>query len=145
MSIGPRGFRSSRSVREVRSIRPELWLLAAGLVGMLLVEVWQSSRVAELSLRLDQSRASLVQAQARVEFVRAQLDRRSTRAELAPLASQLGLAPADAQQVVALPAEYLTVGEAVHRDAASVPLLAWAERASRALVPEAKARARTGN
>ena len=145
MSIGSRGFRSSWSARDARSIRPELWLLAAALVGMLLVEVWQSSRVAELSLGLEQSRASLVQAQARMEFVQAQLDRRSTRAELGPLASQLGLAPADAQQVVALPAEYLAAGEADRRDAATVPLLAWAERASRALVPEAKARTRTGN
>lgn len=145
MSMGSRGIRSSWGAREARSIRPELWLLAAGLVGMLLVEVWQSSRVAELSLRLEQSRASLVQAQARMEFVQAQLDRRSTRAELAPLASQLGLAPADAQQVVALPAEYLVAGEAGRRDAPGVSLLALAERVSRALVPEATARARTGN
>jgi hypothetical protein len=134
------GNRSSWN--ETRSIRPALWLLAAALVGVLLVEVWQSSRVAELCLTLDQNRSALVQAQARLEFVQAQLDRRTTRAELAPLADQLGLAPADARQVVALPAAYLAAGERAPRDAGSVPLLAWAERASRALVPEATARVR---
>lgn len=137
------GNRSSWNASETRSIRPGLWLLAAALVGILLVEVWQSSRVAELCLSLDQNRSALVQAQARLEFVQAQLDRRSTRAELAPLADQLGLAPADARQVVALPASYLIDGERPTRDAGSVPLLTWAERVSRAFVPEATARVRT--
>jgi hypothetical protein len=145
MRIDSRGSRSSWSAPDARSLRPELWLLAAVVVGVLLVEVWQSSRVAELCLTLDRNRSALVQAQARLEFVQAQLDRRTTRAELAPLAAQLGLAPADARQVVALPASYLADGEARDRDAGSVPLLAWAERASRALVPEATARVRAGN
>ena len=51
---------------EARVSRPGLWLLALGLVAMLLVEVGQSSRMAELSLELDQNRAALVQAQARL-------------------------------------------------------------------------------
>lgn len=136
------GNRSSWNASETRSIRPGLWLLAAALVGVLLVEVCQSSRVAELCLALDQNRSALVQAQARLEFVQAQLDRRSTRAELAPLADQLGLAPADAKQIVALPASYLIDAERPARDAAPVPLLAWAERVSRAFVPEATARVR---
>ena len=130
--------------REGRVARPELWLLATVVVGMLLVEVWQSTRVAELSLTLDQSRTALQQAHARLDFVRAELERRSTRAELAPLASQLGLAPPDAQQVVVLPAEYLAEGEVADRSA-DRPLLAWAERVSRVLVPEAKARGRSGS
>jgi len=136
------GNRSTWNASETRSIRPGLWLLAAGLVGILLVEVWQSSRVAELCLSLDHNRSALVQAQARLEFVQAQLDRRATRAELTPLADQLGLAPADAKQVVALPASYLADAERPARDQGSVPLLAWAERASRAFVPEATARVR---
>jgi hypothetical protein len=127
-----------------RAARPELWLLAALVVGMLLMEVWQSTRMAELSLTLDQSRSALQQARARLDFVRAELERRSTRAELAPLASQLGLAPPDAQQVVTLPAEYLASGEVPTRsDPAS--LMAMAERVSRFLVPEAKARGRSGS
>ena len=86
-------FRRNRPrwrAQDARVSRPGLWLLALGLVGMLLVEVGQSSRMAELSLQLDQNRAALVQAQARLEFVRAQLERRITRAELAPQASKLG-------------------------------------------------------
>jgi len=130
--------------REGRVARPELWLLATVVVGMLLVEVWQSTRVAELSLTLDQSRTALQQAHARLDFVRAELERRSTRAELAPLASQLGLAPPDAQQVVMLPAEYLATDEVPERKD-DRPLLAWAERVSRVLVPEAKARGRLGS
>ena len=101
---------------------------------MLLVEVWQSTRMAELSLTLDQSRTALQQAHARLDFVRAELERRSTRAELAPLASQL----------VVLPAEYLAECEVADRSA-DRPLLAWAERVSRVLVPEAKARGRSGS
>lgn len=127
-----------------RVARPELWLLASLVVGMLLVEVWQSTRMAELSLSLDQSRTALQQAHARLDFVRAELERRSTRAELAPLASQLGLAPPEAQQVVVLPAEYLADGEVLERTDDRM-LVAWAERVSRILVPEAKARERSGS
>jgi len=130
---------------EARVARPELWLLATVLVGVLLIEVWQSARVAELSLNLDQARSALEQAQARLDFVRADLERRTTRAELAPLASRLGLAPLDAQQVVVLPAEYLVGERGRDREGDGLSVLAWAERASRALVPEATARVRIGN
>jgi len=134
----------SWSPREGRVARPELWILAALVVGMLLTEVWQSTRVAELSLALDQSRTALQEVHARVDFVRAELERRSTRAELAPLAERLRLAPPEAQQVVVLPAEYLAPREvAPARDERSLALLA--ERFSRVLVPEAKARGRSGS
>ena len=130
---------------ETRVARPGLWLLASALVVMLLVEVGQSSRMAELALQLDQNRASLVQAQARLEFVQAQLERRTTRAELAPQADKLGLQPADPKQVVALPAEYLAAETAADGSADNASLLGLAERASRALVPEATAKPRAGN
>ena len=130
---------------ETRVPRPGLWLLALSLVVMLLVEVGQSSHMAELSLQLDQNRAALAQAQARMEFVQAQLDRRITRAELAPQASKLGLLPADPRQVVALPAEFLAADAPADGNPENATLLGLAERASRALVPEATARARAGN
>ena len=130
---------------ETRAFRPELWAFALGLVGMLLVEVWQNARVAELSLRLDQTRTALDQTRARMEFVRADLERRTTRAELAPLASRMGLAPADAQQVVVLPSAYLAAETEPVSDNTPVSLLAMAERVSRTLVPEATARGRNGN
>jgi hypothetical protein len=129
----------------MRVLRPGLWLIAAAVVGMLLVEVWEGSRVAQLSLALGQNRAALEQAQVRLAFVRADLERRTTRAETAPLAMRLGLAPADAQQVVALPSAYLAAGATPTRDGDPVSVLAWAERASRTLVPEATARVRADN
>lgn len=135
--------RPSWRAPEARAVRPELWLFAIGLVGMLLVEVWQSSRMAELLMAYDQNRTALSDAQARVDYVRAEAERRTTRAELTPLADELGLAPADAQHVVVLPAAYLAAETGRRdRDDTSVSMLAWAERASRALVPEATARDR---
>lgn len=142
MKQGPRRSRPSWRASEMRVARPGLWLVAAAVVGMLLVEVWEGSRVAQLSLALGQNRAALEEAQARLAFVRADLERRTTRAETAPLASRLGLAPADAQQVVALPSAYLATAATPHRDDAPASVLALAERASRALVPEATARVR---
>lgn len=130
---------------EARVVRPELWLAAAVLVGVLLAEVWQSSHVAQLSLELGQKRAALESARARLLYVRADLERRTTRAETAPLAARLGLAPADAQQVVALPSRYLTADATPSRAGSPVSVLALAERASRALVPEATAKSRAGN
>jgi hypothetical protein len=143
MNAAPLRSRPSWRASE-RAIRPELWIVAAVAVGMLLVEVWQSSRMAELCLQLDLTRSTLVQARARLEFAHARLERRTTRAELAPLAAQLGLVPADAQQVVNLPAEYLADGGSQGSSEPSA-VLALAERASRALVPEATARGRAGN
>lgn len=137
-----RRSRPSWLAPEARALRPGPWLLAAGLVGVLLVEVWQSSRVAELSLDLDRSRSALARAQARFEYVQATLDRRTTRAELAPLAAELQLVPAEARQVVALPAAYLAADESDLRGRDTAPLLAAAEGILHALVPEATARGR---
>ena len=126
-----------------RALSPGPWLAAAALTGILLVEVWQSSQMAELCLEMTQTRAATQQAQARLEFVRAGWERRTTRAELAPIARPLGLEPADVQQVVTLPSEYLT-DDAVTRASRPASLLGWAERASSVLVPEATARGRSG-
>ena len=124
-----------------RALRPELWVVALVAVGMLLVEVWQSSRMAELCLALDYNRGAVQEAQARLEYLHAQLDRRTTRAELAPQARLLGLIPVDARQVVQLPSEYLAAADP-RPGQDSRPVLAWAGRISRALVPEATARGR---
>lgn len=140
-----RGSRPIWRVSERRAIRPGLWLIALAAVAMLLVEVWQNARLAEQCLILDQTRTELARAQARLEYVRARIDRAATRAELLPLASQLGLAPADAQQVVQLPTAYLADGEDDRTVGRSSTALALAERAARALVPEATARDRNRN
>ena len=142
MNVAVRRSRPAWRVSESRVLRPELWLVAAIAVTKMLVEVWQSSRVAELSLRLDQNHAALDQAQARLQFARAELERRSTRSELAPVAAQLGLAPADARQVVNLPADYLADAGEADRGGDAASLVTLAERVSHALVPDATARAR---
>ena len=144
MNPGSRRAVPSWRAGEARIVRPDLWLLGLGLVGILLIEVRQSSRMAELSLDLDRSRASFEQAQARLDFVRAEIERRTTRAELVPVAVRLGLAPLDARQVVALPSGYL-VTDPVAGPNAPHAVVAWAERAARSLVPEATARARAGD
>jgi hypothetical protein len=130
---------------ESRPVRPELWLLAVSVIGILLIEVWQSSRVAELSLGLDRTRSALTETRAHVDYMRAEGERRITRAELAPVARQLGLAPAQVHQVVALPSAYLAEARPAERRTRTPSLWTWAERASRALVPEATARGRTGD
>ncbi len=128
-------------VPERRALRPEWWGIALAVVGMLLVEVWQSSRMAELCFDLARNRTEVQQAQARLEYLQAELDRRTTLANLAPQAGLLGLVPADDEQVVQLPPEYLAAAD--HRAGRDPrPTLAWAERVSRVLVPEATARGR---
>ena len=145
MSGPTRPPRPSWRATEARAFRPVTGLLALGLVGMLLMEVWEYSHKAELCLALEQTRAAGVRANARLDFVRADLERRTTRAELVPWAAPLGLAPAEAQQVVTLPSEYLADGGSTPRDGGSASVLAWAERASRTIVPDATARDRAGN
>jgi hypothetical protein len=140
-----RPFRPSWRVPEGRVPRPEPWLLAVALVAVLLVEVWQNSHVAELCLTLDHNRTALARSRARLDFMRAEFERRTTRAELAPLAVTLGLAPAEARQIVRLPAEYLAASEPPSAPRAPSSLMAWAEQASRALVPEARAKSRIEN
>lgn len=137
--------RSSRDAGMARAIRPEMFLIAVAAVGMLLVEVWQSSRVTELCMSLESSRSTLQHMQARLEVSHARLERQTTRAELVPLASQLGLAPADARQIVQLPSEYLADAADPPTESRAPGALAWAERAARALVPDATARARDRN
>lgn len=122
--------------------RPELWVCAAVVLSMLLIEVWQSSRMAVLGIELDRTSLASRQAVARVENLRAAAERRITRAELAPVAARMGLVPADAQQVVMLPSEYLAVERSTGREVAPATLFAWAERVWGALVPEATARSR---
>jgi hypothetical protein len=143
MKAEPRRSRPSWRSTDSQPIRPELWLVAAVAIGMLLVEVWQSSRVAELSLSIDQTRSALIETRTHVEHLRVQKERRIPRAELVPTAVHLGLEPAHVEQVVALPAAYLADARSGVRTVNQPFFMAWAERASRFVVPEARARVRT--
>ena len=142
MNDGVRRSRPSWRAGEARFLRPELWLVATVVVAMMLLDVWQSSHVAELCLHLDRSRVELKQADGRLQTDRAELERRGTRSELAPVAAQLGLVPADASQIVNLPSEYLAGDEGHARGRERASLVSWAENLSHALVPEATARGR---
>jgi hypothetical protein len=136
--------RPSWRVSDARRIRPEWGLFAALALGALLVEVWQSARLAELSLARDRARTTLEQESARLEFDHARLDRGATRAELEPQARRLGLEPMAAGQVIDLPSQYLVRAEG-GRGAGMPSALAWIAPLSRAFVPEAIARTRNGS
>jgi len=141
-----RRSRPSWQVREAWLPRPELWAVAAIALGVLLIEVWQSSRMAQLRFEFGQTRDACKQAGAQLGYARSAVDRSITRAELGPAARAMGLAPADVQQqMVLLPSEYLADERTAVRDDDSVPLLALAERVLGALVPEATARGRIGS
>lgn len=142
MSRATRVGRPSWQVRDGGLPRPELWLCAVIVVAVLLTEVWQSSRMAQLCLRLDQTRSKTEQTQNRFEFAKAELERCSTRAQTEPIANALGLEPVQPQQVVALPADYLAEDVPAARRDDRGGLLAVAERISGALVPDATARSR---
>lgn len=145
MKAGIRRSRPFWQMHESRPVRPELWLIAVVVIGILLAEVWQSSRVAELSLALDRSRSALAETRAHVDYLRAEGERRITRAELAPMARQLRLVPAQAHQVVALPSAYLAEAAPASGRNRTPSLWTWAEGISHVLVPDATARARYGN
>jgi hypothetical protein len=129
--------------REARIIRPEVWLMAVVVVCMLLVEVWQSARMTEVCVELTRGRRDLGHEQSRLAYERAQWERSITRTELEPLAARLDLRPMDASQMVQLPARFLAPEGGTAADRA--PALAWLDGLSRAIVPEATARSRTGN
>jgi len=142
MNDGSRRTVPSWRAGEARVFRADLWLFAMAVVAILLVEVWQTSTMAEVSLRLDRDTKRLTEARARLDYVRAERERFTTRAELDRVARSMGLAPIDAQQLVALPSAYLERGGRGDRGKAA-PLMAWAERAARSLVPDAMAHSRT--
>src|SRR6266487_1240521 len=132
-------------VSDARSV-PVSWVIGSVvLLVMLLLEVWQQSAVASLSLRAGTANDLLKRASNEVEWTRAQLDRNTTRAEVGTLAFSAGVRPGDAAQVVWLPADYLEEDGAVADHDGSPLLLAAASRALQSLVPEAKARGRSVN
>lgn len=131
--------------REGRAWRADWALVAVAVLGVLLLEVWQTATVKSLSVRLDEANRTLQRASANLDWTRAELDRGSTRAELDPVAASLGLRPMDPGQIVALPADYLADGDRPASSSATPPLLAWAGRQLQSLVPEATARGRRVN
>jgi len=113
-------------VTDTPVVRPGWILGAILLLAMLLLEVWQQSAVASLSLRAGQATDQLKRASNERDWMRAQLERTTTRAEVGTLAFSVGVRPADAAQVVWLPSDYLEEdGVAVNHDG-SPALLSFA-------------------
>ncbi len=130
---------------DARGLKPGWVLGAILLVAMLLLEVWQQSAVASLSVRSGRATDQLKRASNDLDWTRAQLDRSTRRAEVGSLAFSAGVRPADAAQVVWLPADYLEEDGVAADSDGSPALLAAAGRALQSLVPEAKARSRHVN
>lgn len=134
-----------RRVANVPAFRPRLALFAVGVLAILLLEVWQTSTVASLSVRVGRSEEALQQANAEQAWAVTRLERSSSRAQLGPVAGALGLQPVDPRQIVTLPEEYLEPAPSRAPSTPSTPLLAFAGRALEALVPDAAARGRNVN
>jgi len=145
MTAGLRRSRPFWHATEARVRRPELWLVAAVAVAMMLVEVWQSSKVADLCLKLDQTRSRLQQSEALREYLQAGLEHRTTRSGLAPTAAAMGLVPADNSQVVNLPSDYLADSQELGSSGDAGQRGSFAERMARVIVPDARARSRAEN
>ena len=127
---------------DARTLQPGWVLAALLLVAMLLLEVWQQSAVASLSVSAGRANDQLKRASNDLDWTRAQLDENTRRSEVGSLAFSAGVRPADASQVVWLPSDYLEEDGAVVTPSGSPALLAAAGRALQSLVPEAKARGR---
>ncbi len=136
---------SSWRIPDARAVKPGWILGACLLLAMLLLEVWQQSTVASLSVRAGRASDELKRASNDLDWTRAQLDRSATRAEVGTLAFSAGVRPGEAAQVVWLPADYLEEDGAAGAGTGSPALLAVAGRALQSLVPEAKARGRHVN
>lgn len=132
-------------VADAKPFRPQLALVGLAVLGVLLLEVWQTATVASLSVELGRSTHALQQANAELGWTRSKLDRSSSRSELGPVASELGLRPVDPRQIVTLPEDYLEPASTRAPGASGSPLLALAGRALDALVPDASARGRHVN
>ncbi|MCC6350619.1 MAG: hypothetical protein IT347_13620 [Candidatus Eisenbacteria bacterium] len=136
---------SSWRVPDAPAVRPQFVLLAAVVLAVLLIEVWQTSTVASLSMRLGRSTELLQQANAERAWTNSRLDQSSSRSQLGPVAGALGLKPVDPHRIVTLPEEYLEPAPGRPASAPTTPLLALAGRALEAIVPEAAARGRGVN
>lgn len=132
-------------VADAPAFRPQLVLLAAAVLAVLLMEVWQTSTVASLSVRLGRSADALQQASAERAWANSRLERSSSRSQLGPVAGALGLQPVDPRRIVTLPEEYLEPAPGRPASTPASPLVAFAGRALGALVPDAAARGRDVN
>jgi hypothetical protein len=115
------------------------WILGLILVAAF-VEVWQVTRVSELTLEIDRAALELAKAEARRDDLEARLAATRTRPALVAHAKALGMKPAEPQQIVVVPAAYLAGGEGAEEGGHA--LVALGRRVAETLVPSARARTR---
>ena len=142
MTQGWRRSVPSWRVHESRSLRYD-WVLGALLVvAVLLMEVWQSSTVASLSLEISRATRTRNLANAALGWSHAALDRSTSRSQLGPMAMELGLKPGDPGRIVSLPEAYLEPADSRLEADGAGGMLAFAGKALQSLVPDAQARGR---
>jgi hypothetical protein len=116
-----------------------VWVLGLVLLATF-TEVWQATRVSELTLGIDRAETALAQATSRQSYLESQLASTRTRPALSSLARQLGMAPAEPIQTVLIPAAYLAGNEV--SEGSGRTLVAFGRRVAEVLVPSARARSR---
>jgi CRP-like cAMP-binding protein len=118
--------------------------LIAWVVGLVLVasfvEVWQATRVSELTISIDKTSAQLSQAQSRLSDLESRLAACRTRPALAGIASRLGMKPAEPTQIVMIPAAYLAGTDLPESAGSQIAMLG--RRVAEFVVPSARARSR---
>ncbi len=135
----------TRRATDAPPFQPTLALFAVALLGVLLLEVWQTATVASLSVRLGKSTTLLQQSTAERAWLASRLEQGANRSELGPVAASLGLRPVDPRRIVTLPEDYLEPAPGRAATAPTASLLALADKALDALVPDAAARGRDVN
>lgn len=123
-----------------RSVPLGAWILGLVLMAAF-VEVWQVTRVSELTIATDLAATNLAKAEARRDDLEARLAATRTRPALEARARQLGMKPAEPSQIVVVPGAYLAGGDAAESGGRS--LVAFGRRVAETLVPSARARTRT--
>lgn len=125
---------------EGRSVPLGAWILAL-VLGAAFVEVWQVTRVSELTLETDRAAIELAKAEARRDDLEARLAATRTRTALEAHARRCGMKPAEPGQIIVVPDAYLAGRSPVEEGGQA--LVALGRRVAETLVPSARARTRT--
>lgn len=123
-----------------RTIPLGVWILGLFLLAVF-AEVWQVTRVSELTMAIDRSTTELAKAEARRDDLEARLAVTRTRPALEARARQLGMKPAEPSQIVVVPMAYLAGGD--DAESGGGGLVAFGRRVAETLVPSARARSRS--
>ena len=124
---------------ERRGVPLGVWVL--GLVlSAAFVEVWQVTRVSELTLAIDKSERASAETQARRDYLDAQIAATRTRPALERTAARIGMKPAEPQQIVVVPAALLADGPGAPEGGRFFAALG--RRVAETLVPKANAKGR---